>query len=65
MTHPERLAAGLSMVDDDDPFYDEDFDDRCPYCKGTGTVNPLTAPEGFFCVGVTDCPKCDGTGEMP
>lgn len=53
---------------------DEDYepDDRgnylwpsCPTCHGRGTVNPLTAPEGFFCVGTTDCPTCDGSGECP
>lgn len=38
---------------------------ECPTCKGRGTVNPLTAPEGFFCVSTTDCPMCDGTGECP
>lgn len=37
---------------------------ECPTCNGRGTVNPLTAPKGFFCVGSTDCPSCDGTGEM-
>lgn len=37
----------------------------CPSCKGRGTVNPLTAPEGFFCVSTTDCPTCDGSGECP
>lgn len=38
---------------------------ECSTCKGRGTVNPLTAPPGFFCVGTTDCPDCDGTGEIP
>lgn len=42
---------------------DEDFD-QCPTCKGKGTVNPLTAPADFFCVGVADCPHCDGTGRL-
>lgn len=37
---------------------------KCPTCKGRGTVNPLTAPQGFFCVSTTDCPSCDGTGEF-
>lgn len=41
---------------------DDDF--KCPTCKGTGTVNPLTAPKGFFCVSSTDCPHCDGLGEI-
>lgn len=39
-------------------------DDECPTCKGKGTVNPLTAPKGFFCAGTTDCPHCDGTGRI-
>lgn len=38
--------------------------DECPTCKGRGTVNPLTAPERFFCAGTTDCPHCDGTGRV-
>jgi hypothetical protein len=38
--------------------------DDCPTCKGRGTVNPLTAPPDFFCVGTTDCPHCDGRGTM-
>lgn len=42
--------------------HDPDFD--CPTCKGRGTVNPLTAPAGFFCTGTTDCPTCDGTGKI-
>ena len=40
-------------------------DEQCPTCKGRGTVNPLTAPDWFFCVGTTECPTCDGTGECP
>lgn len=37
----------------------------CPTCMGRGTVNPLTAPKDFFCVGTADCPDCDGTGVLP
>lgn len=37
----------------------------CPTCKGKGTINPLTAPPKFFCVGTETCPDCDGTGECP
>lgn len=44
-------------------YIDEDWPE-CPTCKGRGTVNPLTAPPGFFCVGTTDCPKCDGSGSL-
>ncbi len=47
----------LGSVENDDDFV-------CPTCKGDGTVNPLTAPAGFFCVGTTDCPTCDGSGEI-
>lgn len=49
------------------PYFYEDEDQMdftCPTCKGRGTVNPLTAPEGFFCVGTTDCPTCDGQGDI-
>ena len=38
--------------------------DRCPTCNGRGTVNPLTAPDHFFCTGTTDCPDCDGIGKI-
>jgi DnaJ-class molecular chaperone len=47
------------------PSFDEDGKDcECPYCKGTGYVNPLTAPPDFFCVSTTECPACDGSGEI-
>lgn len=54
---------------DDGPPCDEcgKYDCRCwdcPTCKGTGTVNPLTCPDDFFCAGTTDCPHCDGTGKI-
>lgn len=55
------------MSEPDYNDYDTDRDDvdlSCPTCKGRGTVNPLTAPADFFCVGTTDCPHCDGTGEI-
>jgi DnaJ-class molecular chaperone len=35
----------------------------CPTCKGSGVVNPLTAPSWYFCVAATTCPACDGSGE--
>jgi DnaJ-class molecular chaperone len=55
-------------MDDGDEDYDYPDQDEinlnpCPTCRGGGTVNPLTAPEGFFCTGTTDCPDCEGTGE--
>jgi DnaJ-class molecular chaperone len=37
---------------------------QCPTCHGRGLVNPLTAPKGFFCVSTTECPTCDGSGEI-
>ncbi len=47
---------------------DSDWNDdkfwKCATCNGSGTVNELTAPPGFFCVGTEDCPHCDGTGEI-
>lgn len=35
--------------------------------KGVGKPEPgkMTAPKGFFCVGTTDCPTCDGSGDCP
>lgn len=54
------------MTDDDEEFSDVDYDFvRCPTCKGAGTVNPLTAPRGFFCAVTTTCPDCEGSGECP
>jgi DnaJ-class molecular chaperone len=41
----------------DGPFGYEDTDSICPTCKGRGTINPLTAPKGFFCVSTTECPN--------
>lgn len=44
--------------------WDDDQGSECPACKGKGTVNPLTAPDDFFCIAQTDCPLCDGDGEI-
>lgn len=56
------------------PVADEDFeigdneagDDlaKCPTCCGSGTVNPLTAPSNFVCIGTTPCPTCEGFGAI-
>lgn len=59
-------------VEDTPDDFEDDFEDECddsvdlscPTCKGRGTVNPITAPADFFCVGTTECPHCDGTGEI-
>mgnify|MGYP001562216643 CR=1 FL=1 len=48
----------------DEPYDDEPIE-LCPTCRGVGTVSPLTAPLGFFCAVVTECPICNGTGEAP
>lgn len=57
----------LSMNRDFDENWFDDTTAPCPTCKGKCTVNPLTlgVPDDFFCVGVTECPTCDGTGECP
>lgn len=55
------------MQEDDFEPYDDEADDdfdKCGHCNGRGTVNPLTAPAGFFCTTTTDCPTCDGSGRM-
>lgn len=53
------------MTDDEEYWPAEDDEDlQCHDCKGTGYVNPLTAPKGFFCVSTTECPSCEGTGEI-
>lgn len=44
------------------PDEDEDMDLSCPICNGSGFVDPLTSPE--FCASVTECPECEGTGEI-
>jgi hypothetical protein len=56
----EEIERDLAAYDSH--YYD---DPPCPTCKGRGTVNPITAPKGFFCVGSVDCPTCDGTGDCP
>lgn len=43
---------------------DDDVDLSCPTCRGRGTVNPLTAPDDFFCASTTTCPHCEGTEEL-
>lgn len=58
----------MANTDFDPIDYQDDYDDApddelCATCKGRGTVNPLTAPDWFFCVGTTLCPDCDGSGE--
>lgn len=55
------------MDADTDGNIDAEDDDwpKCPWCNGRGTVNPLTAPKGFFCVSTTECPHCEGTGDCP
>jgi DnaJ-class molecular chaperone len=65
--HRGISVSGLPNEDDEmsDLYDDQEWIQRCLICGGEGTVNPLTAPEGFFCAGVADCPACDGTGEAP
>lgn len=63
---PECKGTGNSTYDDGPcAFCWGDATDgwMCPTCRGSGTVNPLTAPKGFFCVATTDCPHCEGSGE--
>ena len=43
---------------------DPEFDPiPCATCKGSGIVNPLTAPPWYFCAVQMACPACDGSGE--
>ena len=55
----------MEHYDDYGPYDAYDEPEQCCTCKGSGIVNPLTAPEGFLCFSVTECPTCDGTGEAP
>lgn len=34
----------------------------CETCNGSGTINPLTAPDDYFCVSTETCPSCGGDG---
>lgn len=54
------------MTEDEEDFFYEQEESLpfCPTCLGRGTVNQLTAPEGYFTVETTDCPICDGTGRV-
>lgn len=58
------LETNVGACDGCDDCMPAEGDFACPTCKGSGTVNPLTAPADFFCAGTTDCPHCDGTGEI-
>ena len=62
-TAPSDLDWYDSVNPQEPPEYPDDEYLRCHVCDGQGTVNPLTAPKGFFCVGTTTCPICEGTGE--
>lgn len=45
---------------------DEEYEapyEACPTCKGSGVINPLTAPAGWVVFVTTSCPMCDGTGD--
>jgi len=73
MTEDARKALELECAacsaDMCEPEFNGCLRHDCPHncytCHGSGVVNPLTAPPGFFCTGVTDCPTCDGTGDAP
>lgn len=61
----------LHIYDDAGDRYGQEWEDEtewdddrevCPTCNGHGTVNPLTAPAGFFCVSYATCPHCEGSG---
>lgn len=55
----------MSEYREDFEFEPEEDDlDACPTCRGSGVVNPLTAPPGFFTAVTTECPHCDGTGRI-
>lgn len=69
MPQPET-TADRQFCDDVTPPHDwideTEWDDDtpvCQTCKGTGIVNPLTAPAGFFCTTSTTCPHCEGSGD--
>jgi hypothetical protein len=53
-------------MDHENDFHEQDDEsaDECPVCHGRETINPLTAPDGVFCIGTTECPLCDGLGRI-
>lgn len=61
------LALWECYEPEDDAYMepDEEFESvPCSTCGGHGVINPLTAPDWYFCIGRTICPACDGTGEF-
>jgi DnaJ-class molecular chaperone len=54
-------GEGIGCDEDDD-----DVDDHCAACHGTGRVHPLSnvrTPK-FFCASYAECPDCGGTGSI-
>lgn len=67
-TDPEEaMGQNTGPTLEDICGFDSDSDFRnCPTCKGSGTVNALTNPDGApFVASYGYCPACDGTGEAP
>ncbi len=60
-----NLCLDEWCISNRDCFIQQDQWPTCPTCNGSGTVNPLTAPAGFFCVSTAECPTCEGSGGCP
>lgn len=64
---PENSTVEVGEATAEDWQAECDFmaEDICMTCRGTGHVNPLTAPPEVLCLTLMECPHCEGAGVNP